>query len=170
MRAAKTLLLCTLLLSLAACGTTTYVDDVSDEDADAEDFNPCGAPCPAGTVCRSLRCVAVADAAVDATRDLGAGSDVTVDIAGFDATPVTCCPIDRFTTCGCVRVGGAQVAGRACRQVCGNGYPEFWRRTTDTSGCPVWLPSGLSCKDAGEALDGEADDASAPQTDLGIMQ
>mgnify|MGYP000305328722 CR=1 FL=1 len=88
MRAAKTLLLCTFLLSLAACGTATDVDDASDEGPDAEDFNPCGTPCPAGTVCRSLRCVAVADAAVDATRDLGASSDGTADAAGFDTVSV----------------------------------------------------------------------------------
>lgn len=158
-----------LVLALGACGTTTYSDDAADE-ADADDFNPCGIACPAGTVCRSLRCVAVADASVDARGDASADATPVADVVSFDVVPVTCCPIDRFTTCGCVRVGGVQTAGRACRQVCGQGYPEFWRMTTDSSGCPVWLPSGLACEDAGDGLDGETGDATAPQTDLGIMQ
>ena len=70
-------------------------------------------------------------------------------------------------------------SGRACRVVCGEGYPELWRRSTDVNGCPVWLSSGIACRDAGDddgALDASdaepAGDsgASGATSDLGLMQ
>ncbi len=148
------------------------------DTADGSDFSLCAVPCRAGEVCRAFRCVPLGDAAVDARADV-----VDASLAP-DGPAVACCPIDRFTTCGCVRVGGARVAGRECRQVCGEGYPEFWLMRTDFSGCPVWLSSGIACRDggldAGAPTDAAPDDvADAPLdgaleastvTDLGIMQ
>lgn len=156
----------------SACADPYDGYDVPEADhADGSDFSLCAVPCRTGEVCRAFRCVPLSDAAVDARAD-------TPDVSFVpDAPSVACCPIDRIPTCGCVRVGGTQVAGRACRQVCGEGYPEFWLQRTDFNGCPVWLTSGIGCPDGG--LDaGESSDASdlpdaldaSTVTDLGIMQ
>lgn len=159
-----------LLLAALALACSAPVDDLDAGGDDAPDapFNPCGRPCPSGQVCRSLRCVAVTDAGSDAP-DVARG-----DVAeGFDAPSVPCCPIDSFVTCGCVRVGGTMQTGRACRMVCGEGFPEFWRMSTDINRCPVWLSSGLSCRDAGDddaALDAVESGASGASSDLGLMQ
>jgi hypothetical protein len=157
---------------VVACSGAPVDLDASTDDAPDAEFNPCGRPCPAGEVCRSLRCVPLPDGATDVTVDRG-GDGASVDVGeGFDGPTAACCPIDRFTTCGCVRVGGTMQTGRACRQVCGEGFPEFWRMSTDVNGCPVWLSSGLSCRDAGDddALDASDEASSGGATDLGIMQ
>ncbi len=165
LRPPSRLLLATLL---AACGAPADDLDASADSPDAP-FFPCGRACPAGQVCRSLRCVSAGDG----------GSADAADAPRFDALDpidapsVACCPIDRFSTCGCVRAGGTVQAGRACRVVCGEGYPEFWRQGRDTNGCPVWLSSGIACGDAGDdggALDAEDASSSGAASDLGLMQ
>lgn len=158
-----------LVVALAvACSAPADALDAGDDAPDAP-FDPCGRPCPSGQVCRSLRCVPIGDAG---SSDVVDASRIDV-IASFDGPSVACCPIDRFSTCGCVRVGGTMQTGRACRTVCGEGYPEFWRQSRDLNGCPVWLSSGIACRDAGDddgALDAEEAGSSGATSDLGLMQ
>ncbi len=126
--------------------------DAFESDAADDAFSLCTIPCGRNQVCRNFVCVTLdagtgdGSATADASGDRG-----TTDVpSSFDTGTASCCPMDRFPTCGCVRLGGSRTASGVCRTACGEGYPELWRQSTDVNNCAVWLPSRIPCTDAGD--------------------
>lgn len=160
MRSAAALVALASLVAACSAPPPEPSADADTRDADDDAFSLCTIPCGRGQVCRNFVCVTLDGSAGDVAR-IDAAVDTVVRDAptGFDTGTMSCCPMDRFPTCGCVRLGGSRTASGVCRTACGEGYPELWRQSTDVNGCAVWLPSRIPCADAGDDDGATADDA-----------